>query len=297
EILGAFKAVAAADRWCSVHPWDKWFHDAATQSVRDEGLPMVTENVRPRWYDNEEMAGAMYQLYYLAKKAGMKWYAMHAWMPDSIDLVRLAKKEGVIPVVGSFELMPSIDPAEHLYYPEKGEWSKWDISHDAVPDEDYMWASVMDGTIDFIGTDHAPHSRKDYEYLLEEKPADWIPASLGYPLLDWHGHLLLNKVNKGYLTLEKLVEATSVNGAKIFGFYPNKGSNLPGTDADFTIVDMEKEWAINSDHVYTKSGLNSYHGRKIKGQVTHTIVRGSVVMENDEVIGKPGFGKFIKPVK
>ncbi len=295
EILAAFKAVSQAGKRCSVHPWDKFFHDEALQKVRKQGLPVITENVRPLWYTNEEMASAGYQLYYLAKRARLKWYAMHAWQPDFIDLVRLAKKEGFIDVVASFELMPTIDVVEKLYDPKAAKWGEYTLSHDSPPDEPYMWAAVMDGTIDFIGTDHAPHARKDYEALLGEKPADYTPPSLGYALLEWYGHMLLNKVNQGYLTLEKLVQITSVNGARIFGFYPRKGSNLPGTDADFTICDLGREWTVTSERVYTKSGLSGYHGRKLKGKVTHTVVRGKVVMADGEVTGQAGWGKFIAP--
>jgi len=297
EILAAFKACAKAGKYCSVHPWDKSFHDEALDKVRKQGLPLITENVRPLWYTNEEMASAGYQLYYLAKKAKMKWYAMHAWMPDFIDLVRLAKKEGVIDVISSFEMMPSVDPAQKLYDPKTGEWAKFDLSHDSSPDQDYLWAAVMDGTIDLIGSDHAPHAREDYEALLAEKPEGYTPPSLGYPLLEWYGHALLNKVNEGRLTLEKLVEVTSVNGAKAFGFYPQKGSNLPGTDADFTICDLDRVWVADSSRIYAKSGFSSYHGKKFKGKVTHTVVRGNVVMVEGEVTGKPGWGKFITPAK
>ena len=297
EILEAFKACAKAGKYCCVHPWDRSFHEDAIRRVREAGLPMIPENIRPLWYGNEEMTTAGYQLYYLAKKAGMKWYALHSWMPDFIDLVKLAKKEGIIDVVASFEYMPSIDPCERLYNPKTGEWSEYNISHDASPDEDYIWQSVMDGTLDFMGTDHAPHALEDYESLLGEKDADYTPPSLGYPMLDWYGHFLLNKVNDGYLTLERLVEVTSVNGSKIFGFYPRKGSNIPGTDADFSICDMDIEWTIDSERIYTKSGLNGFHGKKMKGKVTHTIVRGTVVMQDGEVLVEPGYGKFIAPGK
>ena len=108
---------------------------------------------------------------------------------------------------------------------------------------------------------------------------------------------MLNEVNNGRLSLERLAEVTSVNGAKIFGFYPRKGALLPGSDADLIICDLEREWTITSEKVYTKCQLNPYHGKKIKGQITHTILRGKVIMEGGEVIGKPGYGQFIPPIK
>ena len=83
-------------------------------------------------------------------------------------------------------------------------------------------------------------------------------------------------------------------GDVITHIYMNKGSNLIGTDADFTIVDLNEEWEITEhDKVYTKTQTIPYVGRKMHGRVTHTVVRGSVVMENGEVRGVPGYGKFV----
>ena len=95
--------------------------------------------------------------------------------------------------------------------------------------------------------------------------------------------------------MEKLAQVTSVNGARIFGFYPRKGAIRPGSDADFTICDLDREWTVDSKKIYAKCQLNGYHGRRFKGKVTQTIVRGKVIMEEGEVIGQPGYGKFILP--
>ena len=108
--------------------------------------------------------------------------------------------------------------------------------------------------------------------------------------------MMLNEVNKGSFTLEKFVEITSENASKIFGFYPQKGTLQVGSDADIIIVDLEREWTITSEIVYTKCQLNPFHDWKIKGKVTHTILRGQVIMEEGEVMGKPGYGKFIRPI-
>jgi len=174
-----------------------------------------------------------------------------------------------------------------VYDPSQDDWIP--VGHDAAPERDYLWAAVRDGTIDLLGSDHAPHMRDEYH------PDDPLNTPAGYGMLDWYGHLLLDYVNQGRLSLERLVEVTSANGAKAFGFYPRKGSNLPGTDADFTVCDMDKEWTIDSKRIYAKCQLSPYHGRKVKGQVTHTVVRGCVVMQNGEVVGTPGFGRFIVP--
>jgi len=287
RILKAFQAVAETGKYVAVHPWDHFFWGEAVRIVEEAGLPMTLKNWRHHTYTDAEMAGAAYQLYYLAKKAGVRWYALHAWMPGYIDLVRLAKAEGKIDVIASVEMMPAIDASDDIYDPERDEWIP--VGHDAAPDADYLWAAVRDGTIDLLGSDHAPHAREEYH------PDDPLHSPAGYGMLDWYGHLLLDYVNKGRLSLERLVDVTSVNGAKAFGFYPGKGSNLPGTDADFTICDMDREWTIDSKTIYAKCGLSPYHGRKVKGLVTHTVVRGSLIMREGEVVGTPGFGRFMKP--
>ncbi len=64
-----------------------------------------------------------------------------------------------------------------------------------------------------------------------------------------------------------------------------------------TICDLDREWTITSEKIYSKTQLNPYHGRKLKGKVTQTILRGEVIMEEGEVIGKPGYGKFVIPAK
>ena len=182
--------------------------------------------------------------------------------------------------------MNLISGGTRFYDVKQGEWFDFPVS--TAADVEKTWDAIRDGIIDFIGTDHAPHLRAEIE---TKNPLD---ANLGCPSIEWYGHLLLNEVNKGNISLEKLVEVTSVNGAKIFGLYPRKGALLPGSDGDLTICDLGKEWTIASEKVYTKCQLNPYHGRKIKGKVTHTVVRGEVVMEEGEVIGKPGYGKFVK---
>lgn len=289
HLYAAFKEIAKTGRYCSIHPFDHFFFDEIPEKLRKQGLPMTMRNYSPLLYSDEEYAGAAYELYFLAKKAKMKWYALHCYTPSYIDLVRWAKTEKKIDVIASCELMDGLSYPPKLYNVKHGEW--FEIGNMATYDVEKTWAAINDGTIDFLGSDHAPHTREEYKF------DDPLHSVVGSPIAEWYGHLLLNEVNNGRLSLERLVEVTSVNGAKIFGFYPRKGALLPGSDADLIICDLEREWTITSEKVYTKCQLNPYHGKKIKGQITHTILRGKVIMEGGEVIGKPGYGQFIPPIK
>lgn len=286
KIYQAFKYIAANDKYCCIHPFDKNFFDAAVEEVKAKGLPVSLENVRHLWYSDEEMTGAVYQLAYFARKAGMKWYAMHAWMPGYIELLRMLKKEGKMTIVSSFEYMPSIDAPDEIWDIEKGE--SIIVGHDARPDKELIWEAVRDGTLDMIGSDHAPHAPNEYNH------EDALHTGAGFAMLDFFGHLLVSHMNEGCYSLQRLVEITSVNFAKAFNLYPRKGSNLIGTDADFTIVDLNEEWTITKDYkVYTKTQTNPYVGRKMKGKVKNTVVRGRVIMTDGVVDCEPGWGQYV----
>ena len=287
HIYRAFKEIAKTGLYCSIHPFNKDFFDEVPLIMKKQGIPMTLPNYARRIYAEEEFTSAAYQLYYLAKKAGMKWYALHAGISlDYLELVRKIKASTEWYVIASAEALLQKLLHGRLYDVKREEW--FDMGRRPVK-WNLIWRAIKDGTIDFLGTDHAPHLREEME------PDDPLKAHMGQPLLEWYGHLLLNEVNRGSLALDKLVEVTSENAAKIFGFYPQKGAIQVGSDADFTISDLDREWTINSERVYTKCQINPFHGLRIRGKVTHTIVRGQVIMEEGEIIGKPGYGKFIRP--
>ncbi len=288
HIFGAFKEIAKTGKYCSIHPFDQFFFAEAQEKRRLMPLKDFGALSYAETYGEAEKEGAAYELYYLAKKAGIKWYALHCYSPGYQDLVRWAKSEKKIDVVAGFDnVWMNIFFSPKVYDVKRGEWLEFLMPTLPPDDIEKCWAAINDGTIDFIGTDHAPHTRE------ESAPKDLhkLELSTSLPVLEWYGHLLLNEVNNGNITLEKLVEVTSVNPAKIFGF-SRKGAILPGSDADLIVCDLKKEWTITSDKVYTKVQLNPHHGKKIKGKVTHTILRGTVIMEEGEVTGKPGYGKF-----
>ncbi len=288
HIFGAFKEIAKTGKYCSVHPFDKYFFDEAPEKCQKAGLPLTRKNLSLFRNTEEEMTGAAYELYFLAKQAGMKWYAMHCGSPSFVNLIRLAKSEHKIDVVGGVEAMWRMWARPKVYDVKRGEWFENAASPPSPEVWESLWTAINDGTIDCLGTDHAPHLREEIQ--VEDSKA---PAGIALPAIEWWGHLLLNEVNKGTISLERLVEVTSVNAAKrLLGIYPRKGAILPGSDADLTICDLNKEWTIPAK-MYSRPQLNQHYGEKIKGKVTHTILRGKVIMEEGEVIAKPGYGKFV----
>lgn len=288
-----FAAIAKQGKYCGIHTEDVRYHQRVLEKIKQDTNATTVKTVMPQMYGDAEMSACAWHLAYYIRKNNMRWHALHCWHSGYIDLVRMLKKEGA-DIIASVEILPTncmpIDPntvyTEELVDPKTG--LRVQLGHCAPPDWSKVWDAVRDGTIDILSSDHSAHGVEDY------RPNEPFRSAMGIPGWDWYGHLLLNEVNKGTLTLEQLVKVTSENGCKAFGWYDRKGSNNPGTDADFTICDMDRVWTIGQETIYTKSGLCPYYGLTIKGKVTQTIVRGTVIMNEGEILVEPGYGRYIE---
>jgi dihydroorotase-like cyclic amidohydrolase len=107
--------------------------------------------------------------------------------------------------------------------------------------------------------------------------------------------LILTEVNKGRLTLNQYVKVASENPAKVWQVYPQKGAIRLGSDGDITVVDMDKEGAIDVNKLHSKNKPSPWHGWKVKGMPVLTVVRGHVQMRDGEPCGKP-IGKALRPL-
>jgi dihydropyrimidinase len=156
-------------------------------------------------------------------------------------------------------------------------------------DKTVVWKALSSNQIDTIGTDHVANQLK-----LKLGGNDVWGALAGFPGIGTSIPILLSEgVNKNKINLDQLVKFTSTNAAKIFGMYPTKGTLDKNTDADITLIDLKKELKVSSDLFGGFSDYMVYEGMKLKGWPVKTFVRGELVSENFEVIGKLGHGKFI----
>jgi dihydroorotase-like cyclic amidohydrolase len=103
-------------------------------------------------------------------------------------------------------------------------------------------------------------------------------------------------VNKGRISLERYVQVSSENPAKIFGLYPRKGAIQLGSDADITVIDFKKEKVIRASQMIGASDFTPFEGWQVKGGPVMTIVRGTIVAQDGEAYGKPGYGQFISRI-
>jgi dihydropyrimidinase len=152
-----------------------------------------------------------------------------------------------------------------------------------------VWAGIRDGLITCLGSDHIAYtlSEKNPGSIWTTRPA-FGGTGLILPIFISHG------VNAGRFSIRRLVELGSYNTARVFGLYPRKGTLLPGADADFVIVDLEREWLVRAEKQESASDFSVYEDMTLRGAVALSAVRGQVVFEDGELVGAPGTGRFLR---
>jgi len=141
------------------------------------------------------------------------------------------------------------------------------------------WAAIADGTVDNIGSDHAPHSR-----AAKEKP--WPSTAAGLTGVQTLVPIMLDHVNAGRLSLARMVDLMAAGPARIFGAL-RKGRIAAGYDADFSIVDLRRERTIEENWIVTPAGWTPFAGMHVTGWPQAVVVRGKLVMQDDTIIGPP----------
>jgi dihydroorotase len=140
-----------------------------------------------------------------------------------------------------------------------------------------IWRAVADGTVDVLGSDHAPHT-------LDEKAKPYPESPSGMTGVQTLVPVMLDHVNAGRLTLERFVDLTSHGPGRIFGI-ACKGRIARGYDADFTIVDLKRRRRIENTWIESKAGWTPYDDKTVTGWPVGTIIRGRRVMWDGAIIG------------
>jgi dihydropyrimidinase len=161
-------------------------------------------------------------------------------------------------------------------------------------DRDALWQGLQSSHtngIDVVATDHCP-------FLWEQKimgKDDFTKSPSGIPGIEERVPLMYSEgVAKGRISLRCFTDLCCTNPAKIFGLYPRKGVLAPGSDADITIIDPEKQMILASNALHSNADYSAYGGFTAQGWPVCTISRGEVIIRNGKFTGKPGRGKFLK---
>jgi dihydroorotase (multifunctional complex type) len=290
SLLKAFRAIEKTGLPLNVHPFNQSLFEELSEEAFAAGKPA-------NWYTFGEVYTtdaiwhtAVNTLINLQALTGVRLNLVHTHSAGSLRLIRAAKAKGQ-------RVTASVDPK--YYHLTRDDLMR--LKGRACPggfiteDADRMaeiWKSLNDGTIDSIDADHAPHTLEE----LEQMEDDAWHSAMGSPQYDWQYTITLTDVNDGKITLRRAVELLSEAPARMLGIFPKKGALLPGSDADLVLVDIDREMTLTDEGLYTKVGWTPYLGWKVKGYVAMTMLRGTVVARDREIVGQPGYGQYIAGV-
>lgn len=241
-------------------------------------------HMHPVWRDAESAMISTRRLIGLARKTGRKVHVLHVSTGDEMDFLQDKKDIATVEVLPQHLTLFAPDCYDRL--------KTYAQQNPPIRDKHHMeriWKAVLDGTVDVIGSDHAPHTR-------EEKDRPYPQSPSGMPGVQTLVPIMLNHVNAGRLSLTHFVNLVSEGPRRVFNVQ-NKGRIEVGFDADFTVVDMKAQRTIENKWIASRSGWTAYDGMKVQGWPTHTILLGEVVMENDMIVAPhKGQGVFFGSV-
>jgi allantoinase len=224
-----------------------------------------------------------------AEKTGAKVEICHITTPEVVELVNEAKYKRVYAIA---ETCPHYLFLNEDALNKVGVFAKVNPPLRSEEERQGMWKMVNDGSIDIIGSDHAPYTKEEKERGSEDI---FVPPA-GFPGLSTRLPLLFTAVKEGKMELDRMVELICENPARIFDLYPKKGIIALGSDADFVIFGPDKKDIISKDKMFTKCRDSAlvYDGWEVYGKPEKTIVRGNVVFDNGKITVSPGYGEIIK---
>ena len=227
----------------------------------------------PDWRDPTTALNATRQLVELARKVGRKVHVLHISTGDEMDYLMSQKDIATVEVTPNHLTLEAPDCYDRLGTHAQMNPPVRDAAH-----QRRIWQAVADGTVDILGSDHAPHTA-------EEKAKEYPGSPSGMPGVQTTLPLMLTHVNEGRLSLQRLVDLMAHGPNRVFGI-ANKGRIAVGYDADFTLVDMMAERVVERSWLASRAGWSPYEGHACKGWPMATIIRGRQVMRDGELLGE-----------
>ncbi|MEN6530589.1 MAG: dihydropyrimidinase [Anaerolineaceae bacterium] len=254
---------------------------------------------RPAWGEVEASLRAAA----LAAQADSPLYLVHMNVAGEVDQLAYARKHGIL-AMG--ETCP-----QYLFFTEddlrRPDGAKWICSPPMrkAADQQGLWQGLENGTIQVLATDHCPffyNGRQPIVYEgrevaipgkeLGEKDFTQIPNGLP-GIADRLPVFWTQAVNTGRITPNRFVELTATNPARIFGLYPKKGTLAEGSDADIALWDPEKELDYGLAWAHHRTDYNLYEGWKLRGYPVKVFLRGTLIVDDQNWLGKAGGGRFV----
>ena len=243
-----------------------------------ERLPLVRDGadvaLHPEWRDAETASRATKRLMSLARETGRRVHVLHVTTAEEIGILAGNKD------LATVEVTPQhLTLAAPECYRRLGTLAQMNPPVRDARHRDGLWRGVAQGVVDCIGSDHAPHTREEKARPYPKSPSGMTGVQTLVPIM-------LDHVNAGRLSLERFVDLTSAGPARIYNVAA-KGRLAVGYDADLTVVDLKARRTIRNDWIASRCGWSPFDGTTVTGWPMMTIVRGRIVMREDQLIGQP----------
>jgi dihydropyrimidinase len=229
----------------------------------------------------------------IANYTGCPAYIVHLTCEGALNAVRNATKRNQHIFVETCIQYLLLDDS---YYEKDFESAKWVMSPPLrkKKDQETLWAGINQGLVNIVATDHCPFMWK--QKLMGAEDFSKIPN--GHPAIENRMELLYSEgVHKKKISLNKYVEITCTNPAKIFGMFPRKGTIAIGSDADIIIFDPEEKHVLSAATHHMNVDYSAYEGWEITGKIKTVLLRGVIAIDNGECLVPKGYGQFIKRKK
>lgn len=226
------------------------------------------------WRDVDSAMLATCRIVEMAKETGRRLHILHVSTAEEMAYLARHKRRVTVEVLPHHLSMSAPECYERL-----GTLAQMNPPVREQHHQDALWQAIRDGTVDVIGSDHAPHT-------LEEKAKPYPQSPSGMTGVQTLLPLMLDHVCAGRLSLQRLVGLTSSGPARVFGI-EGKGRIALGYDADLTLVDMTTQRTISNNWIASVSAWTPYDGKSVMGWPIHTIVRGHIVVRDEVLVGQP----------
>ena len=288
QMIGLMEEVKKHGGLINVHATNGDMIDYLIQKHRSEGKlsPLYHYLSQPEVTEAE----AAERFVDMSNYTGCPGYIVHLTCEGALNAVRNATRRNQNVFVETCIQYLLLDAS---LYQQNFEGAKWVMSPPLREKKDQatLWAGINQGLVQVVATDHCPFM---WEQKLMGKD-DFSKIPNGHPAIENRMELLFSEgVNKGKITLNKYVEVSSTNAAKIFGMFPRKGTIAVGSDADIVIIDPNEKHTISAKTHHMNVDYNGYEGWDLTGKVKTVLLRGQVAIDDNECKLSKGYGKFIK---
>jgi dihydroorotase len=270
------RIMRAGRRRIAYHSEDE-YRLQARRSLFERGEPYARH---PEWRDVETAFLGTRRLMALARLTGRPAHILHVSTAEELEYLKEFRDIATCEVLINHLTQVAPDAYEKL--------GGYAVMNPPIRDRRHYeaaWRAVQDGTVDTVGSDHAPHARA-------KKEVPWPETAAGLTGVQTIVPVMLDHVNAGRLSLPRLVDLMCAGPARVYEVV-SKGRLAAGFDADFTLADMKRQRRIEASWIVSPCGWTPFDGMKVTGWPVATIIRGHVAMRDDEVRGTPQ-GRLVK---